>query len=332
MSITMYEAIALYDYEHCKESLETEDITTLVFHMDTCQIGVCACKKDGVTLLGQTTRKVEKSLYDELIGSLAVALAETDKAEVEAQWKTQTGGMNPLIKRYLRSGRMMDSDAVKSYSKDIVIKVSELEKYFEGITSKWNETLAEAGRLLAELKISEDDIRILPVGNLAGSYFGEYVVKSYFCGSPFLLDLRFADYIMKEDAARIIQAGEEINISRNVVGHEIAVIYWEAGEDSCGEEKAYVLASEKQALTELERVVYWEGLLVEKQEGVTLRVDNKTVNVELPYMLAADSVDKVDVALKVIENKLILSLRRAEMPSKVYDIPLDKYGIGKESA
>lgn len=332
MSISMYEAVALYDYEQCKQTLGEGAITTLVFHMDRCGIGVCACSEKGVKLLGQNTAIDNQSLYDELISRLAMALGEVDTAAVETQWNTQVEGMNPIVKRYLRSGRMMDNEALKSYTKEIALKVSELEKQFEDITAKWNGALEEGSRLLQGLGISEDDIRILVVGNLAKSYFAEYAVKAYFCAMPFLADLRFADYIQREDTSRIVQLGEEIHTARSVVGHEIALIYWESGVDGAGAEKVQLLASPRQALLELEQATYWEGMLVEKEEGVTLRIDKQIVKIELPYMLAADAVDKVDVALKAVENKLMLSLRRTEMPAKVYDIPLEKYGVGKEQA
>lgn len=332
MSITMYEAIALYDYEQNKQVVGDGTVTSFIIHMDMGQIGVCSCSDAGVKLLGQTQQQAETSLYEDFVGRLALMLKEADSAEAKAQWETQIEGMNPLVKRYLRSGKMMDGEAFKSYTGTAVLKVSELDSQFEGIVSKWNRVLEEGSRLLAELKISQEDIRILPVGELAKSYYAEYVVKSYFCATPFLPDPRFVDSIQKEDITRLIQSGEEIHRSRSVVGHEIVLMYWDSGQDGNGAERTHILASAKQAMKELEQVAYWKGLLVEKEEGITLRVDGKPLKIELPYMLAADAVDKVDIALKAVERQLLLSIRRTEMPSKLYDIPLEKYGIGKEQA
>lgn len=332
MSITMYEPIALYDYERCKQDLGEDTITTVILHADMAQMGVCTCNKEGVRLLGQTRQQAEKSLYEGLMSRLAAALTEKDIKVVEDQWEVQVEGMNPLVKRCLCYGMQNDKEAFGLYSKNVVLKVSQLKQIFEDIMDKWNRALEEGCKLLDSLMISVDDVRILVVGNLAKCYFAEYTAKSCLSGSPLLPDDRFADYIQKEDVSRLIQSGEDIFRSKSMVGHEIILRYWDCGQDGSGAERTHLLASARQPVQELAQAVYWEGLLVEKEEGIALSVDGKVLKVDLPYMLAPEAADKIDVALKAVDRKLLLSIRRTEMPAKVYDISLEKYGIGKEQA
>lgn len=310
MSITPYEAMALYAYQ---KSGASHLIPYLVLDLDTCSVCVCACSKEQGAK-SHSIRVGEENLWQDGMERLATTAGVETPAELEQQLKGQLPTCNRALRRYFASDRLLNSAALTVGEK--TISCSQLEQWFEPIGERLVSLLRQGEQLAAEA--GQEAPYLVPVGQAAQCYLTEHTLRAAFSADPLLPDDRIITAGFTQSKASILAQGMEYARQRERVAHTVTLVL----QGAAGDLQEAVLLPKGAAPIQGAPTHYVGPVYIAKGEPITVKVAEKTIQLPLPYDMPPLNSDLIDLAAGGTGQRVRLFIRSSRMPTRVFQVAL----------
>lgn len=289
--LSSYEAAVYYDYTHNMGDVSLP-VTELVVDVDRYTLDICRCGGDGTVevLAREDEPGMRTTALDQLPQEGRAAILEE---------------INRNMRRFYRTDGKKDGPACALLDSPLC---SQLDQDFSSDARRLDALLERGLKRLAELGISEEDIRILPIGELAAYYPAEFTLRRRLSPTPVLPDSRFV--VLGDPPGEIIRLGRELyqgNAGRNIV---LVCIGLDGQTDE-------IVLAEKDSKSP-QQPAYCAPVFA--AEPLQLRVDGNDRSVDLPFKVAGG--DLVELACRLERGGLALLLRRTLSPKQIYEIPI----------
>lgn len=311
MSITPYEAMALYAYQ---KSGASHLIPYLVLDLDTCSVCVCACSEEqGARTLAVQEGAEENSLWQDGLERLATALELESTAELAQQLQDQLPTCNRALRHYVTSERLLDSAALTVGEQ--TISCSQLEQWFEPMGERLVSLLRQGERLAAEA--GQEAPYLVPVGQAAQCYLTEHTLRAAFSADPLLPDDRIETAGFTESRESILAQGREYARQWEQVAHAVALVLLQGAT-----EVEIPLLTKGASPTQGAPTHYVGPVYIAKGEPITVKVAEKTIQLPLPYDMTPLNSDLIDLAAGGTGQRVRLFIRSSRMPTRVFQVAL----------
>lgn len=309
--------IALYDFQHHMKSDAVEfPVTELVVDLDSGALTLCRCTASGeISLLAQTDPVQNGTLADQWLAAVSdrcgadplVLKSLLDEPQVQRR-----------LWNYYRSGHDSETPALRLPGDHLVTCTAAVEA-FEPIRQQLEHSFSDAFRLLEQLKINEDDLRIFVGGQLAESAPARYTLRSQLCGSPLMPeDPRFVTLQPCEAAAALSTGRDAFKQTQQMADTlELLCVTADGGSTSIP------LAEKGRAFSALETPVYSAAVLATADEPLRFRMGTQSWSKKLPYAPGPSGIDLVEASCIVRNGRPLVQLRRCAAPSQVYELTLE---------
>lgn len=314
MSISKYEAAAVYDY---KNSGFTEAQQYLVIDLDDYTAGVCRCSSPLKTELRCQYHLAETgNMYADLINGLTKLCGDISENDVEQMINEQLGSANKIMNDYLLSERINDKTAFTFNQTEL--SCSAIENSLQKPQKKVKElcTYIKGGFTEDEM----ESMRIIVLGKAQEFRLCTYYLRESLSEDPFLEDSRFINPLLKHHWSEIVKIGIEYLKTAQTVPHEYSLVLFDA---KTAETVRLKLADKNTNIQEIKKPKYIGPIYVSDEDGLQIETEAGNMNLKLPYSFRPIDSDLIDVALISEDSTMKLMIRRCRFPTKIYKVNLD---------
>jgi len=293
--LSSLEAAVYYDFVHNMRSTSLPAVT-LVVDLDRCMLGIYRCGENGARelLVQEEEQGMRVSALDRLPQEGRAAILNEMKQNMQ---------------RFYRTGGKKDGPACALPEAEPPL-CSQLDQDFSPDSRRLEALLKRGLSRLTGLGISEEDIRILAIGELAAYYPAEFTLRRCLSPTPLLPDSRFA--VLADPPGEIARLGQELY--RRNAGHDIVLICLQPD----GQKDEIILAEKGGGIAQ--PPAYCAPLFAADGEPLLLRVDGKDRSLKLPFAPAEG--DLVELACQMKGDSLSLLLRRTLAPEQIHEISI----------
>ena len=314
MKRTPYEAAARCDFAHW---MSRDGVSfpayELVVDLDGCSLGLCLCEETGtITLLEQLSLPQAKPFEQIWLDRIRQTqpLTENNLADL-----LESDDVQDRMWNYYRAGGHRDREILTLPTGSLTC--SSVDQAFQPVREALTALLEQGLDRLEQLKIPEEDLRVLAVGRLAGCAPARLVLRQALTFDPFLADHRFAEPYHEMNPGEIVPAGMALLEQSQTVGFDLTFLCLN---DQGRTLEPIRLTERQQLLSTLETPVYSRPVFVCTGTRLQFQSGETAWKEELPYKIGPTVGDLVEVACGLREDKPIILLRRTIAPSKIYEI------------
>lgn len=312
MGISKYEAAAFYDY---KKFASEGDATYIVIDLDDSSAGICECKGNDSVSLKNSFSNGNKNLLETCIEYISNVLEDDYRYDVRSEFEKQLADANNRIKDYLIFDRLMDAEMMKF--SDRVIMCSEFEKMMNPIKEIIVRLSESINKQMSGNSIN--DARFIVIGTAQNIYFVEYCLLECFSASPALPDPRFRNTLYKESVSNIVKLGRELYDNNRKIERSY---YLTVFDRTLMAEKNICMIQKGQNIDQARELEYIGPVFVNADDGISVKVDSERKKLSIPYSLAGEKNDLVELAIGIQNGEAVLFIRRVIMPKKVHRVKI----------
>lgn len=312
---TAYEAAAAWDLNH--DNSFDFDGMLLVLDLDRGSAGLCRCTPgEPPVQVWEHVGSLSGSFFRDAVWTLMPGCACVDAERLLRESLTGLFGSRAQ-KNYIRSSRSQDLDLPEVLADGQVYPLT-----CAGMTEVFDRSHRQAlERMLSEAKAeldrqgAEETCRLVPVGELAGLYTAEYMVRETFLERPLLPDDRLRAHGKRETHARIVEHGYQIyrqQYSREKsIGKYLRLQVLRRKGTSVASELLTLAKSDSTYSQLRQNVAYVGPICIVGGEPLTLYADSDLHRVALPAEVRSSDgqLDCVEVGVEAVDEELYLSIR-----------------------
>lgn len=309
MNISKYEAVSFYDYTNNHVNGDF-----LVIDLDDCSFGFCNCNTQGEICLNCSDGLQDHcNLWELCIDSIKAIVDENNTTNFIHEVETQLIANGNVMQGYILSDKMMDLELL--HISNQVIVCSEFEKCIRHVKLKIEELLNIVKKQVNISSIENSYVIIL--GRAQDVFLVDYYIREGLSGDPLLPDDRFRNTEYKDSYNEIVRIGTELWNANKSIHHTYSLLLFSRETNTV---EKILIAKKGQPQDALTTINYTEPLLLERDDVLSMEIDDKIVDIELPYSFAPMDSDLVQVALGLENNKEQLYVRRTRFPTQVYSL------------
>lgn len=314
MKMTRMEAALYRDYGKYSDDYPYTEV--LVLDLDLGETGLYRMKADGTFAAIGTEQLGEVHNGDVLLEGLSKQAGVT-REELLDSWKEQAEAANLQIKRCMRMRNVGSQSVLTVRRKDAlqssaVITCSSLVQFFAEVRNSIRQQLAQAQALLEQKQVSEDTLRILPLGWIAGLYPAEHMVREQFSFDVFLPDQRFGVFAEGADVERVCREALEWYDQTHTAGYDAAFIYYTGDEFTVCRREVHMLVQKNDPSSSVNEKVHWGPVYAVTQEPLDLTVNGREAAVKIPDSFLKEGEGYVELAFRLDGRRPVLSVRRED--------------------
>lgn len=312
---TAYEAVATWDLSR-GDSADFKGML-LVLDLDRGSAGLCQCTPDQPPVqVWEYAGSLSGSFFRDAVWTLMPGCASADGERVLRE--SLTGRFSARAqKNYIRSQKTQDMDLP-----EVLVDGQVYPMTCAGLNEVFDHTHRQAlERMLAEAKAelerrgAEKNCRLVPVGELAGLYTAEYMVRETFLEMPRVEDARLRMHGKRENPARIVEQGyqtyrQQYSREKTIGKHLRIQVLRRKGAGVAPE--LLILAKSDSTYSQLcQNVTYVGPICIVDGEPLTLYADSNLHRISLPagVISSAGQPDCVEVGIEAEDEELYLSVR-----------------------
>lgn len=312
---TAYEAVAAWDLSR-GDSTDFNGML-LVLDLDCGSAGLCRCTPGQPPVqIWEYTGSLSGSFFRDAVWVLMPGCASPDGEKLLRESLTGLFGSR-IQKNYIRSYRDQDLDLP-----EVLVDGQVYQMTCAGLTEVFDRSHRHAlEQMLAEAKAelgrqgAEATCRLVPVGELAGLFTAEYMVRETFLERPLLLDDRLRMHAKRENSARIVEQGyktyrQQYSREKTIGKYLRLQVLRRKGAGVASE--LLTLAKSDSTYSQLRQNVAYVGpVCIVDGEPLTLYADSSLHRISLPagVLSSAGQLDCVEVGVEAVDEELYLSVR-----------------------
>ncbi|MDY3677589.1 MAG: hypothetical protein SO040_11820 [Catenibacterium mitsuokai] len=312
MSITKYEAASLYDYVQQNHSSKKD---YLVIDLDDSSCGYCVCNSKMDIRLDNSWQGDDENLWSVLTETLNVMVSNSHLTNIETEIEGQLISANKAFYNYFLSGKTLNDEAFSFLNIDI--SCAELDEKLTNLKEKISNLLLHAIDLVSADKMLDTNIIIL--GKAQEMYLVMYYIREELSFDPMLPDERFRNSELVDPYTDIVEKGMMLYETMTNLKHTYSLLAFNPESNSFD---AIYTVSKENAKANVSELVFSEPLLLCEDDQLSIRVDDKTITISLPYSIAPARSDLIDVAIGFKDNEDTLFIRRCRFPTRIYNVKL----------
>lgn len=312
---TAYEAAAAWDLS--RDNSEDFNGMIMVMDMDRGSAALCRCTPGQPPVqVWEYTGRLSGSFFRDAVWTLLPGCASPVGEKLLRESLTGLFGSR-VQKNYIRSGRSQNLDLPEVVVDGQVypLTCADLTEVFDRSHRQNLERMLSEARAELNRQGAEENCHLVLVGELAGLYTAEYMVREAFLERPLLLDDRLRMHGKGEDPARIVELGYQIyrrQYSREkTIGKCLRLqVLRRKGTGEASE--LLTLAKSESTYSQLRQNVAYVGpVCIVDGEPLTIYADSDLHRISLPagVLSNAGQLGCVEVGVEGVDEELYLLVR-----------------------
>lgn len=308
MSITKYEAAALYDYVQQNYSSKKD---YLVIDLDDSSCGYCVCNgKTGISL--ENSWEENENLWTVVIETLNKMVPNSHMINIETEIEGQLVSVNKAFHNYFLSGKALNREAISLLN--MHISCTELEEKLTDLKEKI------LNLLLHGIDLVSADTNIIILGKAQEMYLVMYYIREKLSGNPMLPDERFRNSELVDPYTDIVKKGMMLYESMTNLKHTYSLLAFNPEFNSFD---AIYTVSKQNAKSNVSELVFSEPVLLCDDDKLSIKADDIIISISLPFSIAPARSDLIYVAIGISDNNEdTLFIRRYRFPKRIYNVKL----------
>lgn len=224
---------------------------------------------------------------------------------------------NSIMENYYRSEGLMDTSLKELIGAEI--KCSDMENVFRTPKDRLNILFSSLDELWEQFGFEEENTNIMLIGKCADLFPIRFFVKEFFSFDPFLADDRYVNDTYSDKPSQICEIGRRLLEEKRKIDEAVFVCVYDNISGKKVKQKLLLCNEEESEETE-----YLGPIFVSVKDGLEFDVNNEKRNIALPYSIEPLDCDVVDVGLKMKKGAVVISIRRFDYPTRIYEVPISE--------
>lgn len=309
MSITKYEAAALYDYVQQNYSSKKD---YLVIDLDDSSCGYCVCNGKTDISLENSWHEGNENLWSVMIKTLNKMVPNSNMINIETEIEGQLVSANKVFHNYFLSGKALNREAISLLNMHILC--AELEEKLTDLKEKISNLL------LHGIDFVSADTNIIILGKAQEMYLVMFYIREKLSGNPMLPDERFRNYELVDPYTDIVEKGMMLYEGMTNLKHTYSLLAFNPEFNSFD---AIYTVSKQNAKSNVSELVFSEPVLLCDDDKLSIKADDIIISISLPFSFAPARSDLINVAFGISDNNEdTLFIRRYRFPKRIYNVKL----------
>lgn len=309
MSITKYEAAALYDYVQQNYSSKKD---YLVIDLDDSSCGYCVCNGKTDISLENSWHEGNENLWSVMIKTLNKMVPNSNMINIETEIEGQLVSANKVFHNYFLSGKALNREAISLLN--MHISCAELEEKLTDLKEKISNLL------LHGIDFVSADTNIIILGKAQEMYLVMFYIREKLSGNPMLPDERFRNYELVDPYTDIVEKGMMLYEGMTNLKHTYSLLAFNPEFNSFD---AIYTVSKQNAKSNVSELVFSEPVLLCDDDKLSIKADDIIISISLPFSFAPARSDLINVAFGISDNNEdTLFIRRYRFPKRIYNVKL----------
>lgn len=316
MEMDIYEASAYYEFTTCS-GRDGVVFPRRLLIIDTDKYSVCFCEcleKGNYNKICEYVLPSENDCVTDMNNALSKQIREND---IFGVLDGRVDTFNGIMENYYRSEGQMDTSFKELIGAEI--KCSDMEIVFKTPEDRINTLFSSLEGLWEQSGFDEENTNIMLIGKCADLFPIRYFVKAFFSFDPFLTDERYVNDTYSDKPSQVCEIGKRLLEEKRKKEKDVFVCVYD--NISGKKVKQKLLLHNEEEAGEIE---YFGPIFVSVKDGLEFDVNNKKRNIALPYSVEPMDCDVVDVGLKIKKGAVVISIRRFDYPTRIYEVPMSR--------
>lgn len=316
MEMDIYEASAYYEFTACS-GRDGVVFPRRLLIIDTDKYSVCFCEcleKGNYNKICEYVLPSENDCVTDMNNALSKQIREND---IFGVLDGRVDTFNGIMENYYRSEGQMDTSLKELIGAEI--KCSDMEIVFKTPEDRINTLFSSLEGLWEQSGFDEENTNIMLIGKCADLFPIRYFVKAFFSFDPFMTDERYVNDTYSDKPSQVCEIGKRLLEEKRKKEKDVFVCVYD--NISGKKVKQKLLLHNEEEVGEIE---YFGPIFVSVKDGLEFDVNNKKRNIALPYSVEPMDCDVVDVGLKIKKGAVVISIRRFDYPTRIYEVPMSR--------
>ena len=314
VKMDIYEASAYYEFASCSgRDGVVFPRRLLIIDIDKYSVCFCECLENGnYNKICEYVLPDKNDCITDMNNSLPPQIEGKDIFGVLGE---RLDAFNSIMENYYRSEGQMDTSLKGLIGAEM--KCSDMASIFKTPEDRLNMLFSDLEKFWEKSGFEEENTNIMLIGKCADLFPIRYLVKAFFSFDPFLMDERYVNDTYSDKPSQICEIGKRrleekrkkdvfVCVYDNISGKKV--------------KQKLLLHNEE----ETGKIEYFGPVFVSAKDGLEFEVNNEKRNIALPYSVEPLDCDVVDVGLKIKKGAAVISIRRFDYPTRIYDVPMSK--------